>query len=388
MILPSVTGAARLAWNHPRYVEQLVIKKLNLISRYRWIKDHPTEDDRVPPPLIYKLVLTYKCNLRCTFCYEWGEAGWCINEDRHQIVKELPWEVIEKVMADAATHHSSFILSGGEPLLYSRFRDLSMELKKTSRVAITCTNGMLLDRYLDISSDHPYMTYLVSLDGLEPQNDRLRGRGVYGRVTENIRQLKALRKAPYLAVQFTIRPENVEIMYDFCHEMVELGVDWILLNLCWFITESQARSYEEFMRKHFSISPVSHLGYLLPYELDKDEFVRQYGRIQSRTWPIQISCYLQKPEDIYAFVDTPQTPPGNDFCYKQWIRMDITPDGTVAPCILYPDILVGDLRAQSVGEVWNSAASASFRQMRRTECLPVCSKCDALYLYDAGRRAL
>jgi len=388
MILPSARGMARLAWNHPRYVEELLIKKLNLLSRYRWIKEHADQDDRVPPPLIYKLVLTYKCNLRCSFCYEWGEAGWCIGEAPNKIAKEVPWEVIEKVLADAASRHSSFILSGGEPLLYSRFRDLSIALQKAGRVAITCTNGMLLDRYLDVSSGNPYLTYLISLDGLAPQNDQLRGRGVYRRVTENIRRLKAVKKPPYIAAQFTIRPENVGVMHDFCQEMVDIGVDWILLNLCWFITESQARAYEDFMRTHFGISPVSHLGYLLPYELDKDEFVRQYRRIQNRTWPIQISCYLKNPEDIYAFVDTPDVPPGNNFCYKQWIRMDITPDGTVSPCILYPDILVGDLRSQSVGDVWNSGAAAKFRQVRRKECLPVCSKCDVLYLYDAGRRAL
>ena len=64
----------------------------------------------------------------------------------------MPWEVIEKVLADAASRHSSFILSGGEPLLYSRFRDLSIALHEAGRVAITCTNGMLLDRYLDVSS--------------------------------------------------------------------------------------------------------------------------------------------------------------------------------------------------------------------------------------------
>jgi radical SAM protein with 4Fe4S-binding SPASM domain len=388
MILPSAHGIARLAWNHPRYVEQLLIKKLNLLSRYRWIKDHPNEDDRVPPPLIYKFVLTYKCNLRCSFCYEWGDAGWCVGENRDQIAKEVPWEVIEKVMAEAASRHSSFILSGGEPLLYSRFRDFSIALQNAGGVAVTCTNGLLLDRYLDVNVGNPYLTYLVSLDGLEPQNDRLRGQGVYRRVTQNIQRLKSLKKPPYLAVQFTIRPENVEVMYDFCCQMTDLGADWILLNLCWFITEPQALAYEDFMRRHFGTSPVSHLGYLLPYDLDKEEFVRQYGRIRGRSWPIQISCYLEKPEDIYTFIDTPQVPPGNDFCYKQWIRMDITPDGTVAPCILYPDVLVGDLRSQSVAGVWNSAASANFRRMRRAECLPVCSKCDVLYLYDAGRRAL
>ena len=79
-----------------------------------------------------------------------------VSASREQIAKEVPWDVIEKVMDDAASHHSSFILSGGEPLFYSRFRDLGVRLRKMRRVAITCTNGLLLDRYLDISSDNPY----------------------------------------------------------------------------------------------------------------------------------------------------------------------------------------------------------------------------------------
>jgi radical SAM protein with 4Fe4S-binding SPASM domain len=177
-------------------------------------------------------------------------------------------------------------------------------------------------------------------------------------------------------------------MYEFCREMVRLGADWILLNLCWFVSKEQAIQYEEFMVSHFGSMPTSHLGYVLPYDLDKEEFVRQYSRIQSERWPIQISCYLEKPEDIYTFVDKPQVPPRNTFCYKQWLRMDVTPDGTVAPCILYPDVLVGDLRQDGVLQVWNSPGGAGFREMRRKEHLPVCSKCDVLYLYDAHRKVL
>ena len=150
----------------------------------------------------------------------------------------------------------------------------------------------------------------------------------------------------------------------------------------------QAREYEEYMRKHFEVTPTSHLGYLLPYELDKEEFVRQYRRIKDATWPIQISCYLEEPEDIYTYVDRPQVPPRNDFCYKQWLRMDVTPDGGVSPCVLYPDLAVGNLHEQSAAEVWNSPEYARFRTLRRAGPLPVCSKCDALYLYDAGRKIL
>jgi radical SAM protein with 4Fe4S-binding SPASM domain len=66
----------------------------------------------------------------------------------------------------------------------------------------------------------------------------------------------------------------------------------------------------------------------------------------------------------------------------------VTPDGEVTPCILYPDLIVGDLKVQSVMEVWNSAAFKAFREVRRKEVLPVCAKCNALYLHDARRKYL
>ncbi len=388
MPIPSLAGLTRLAWNHPRYVEQLLVNKLKSHARYRWLEANPSNDDRVPPPLIYKLVLTYKCDLRCTMCYEWGDAGWCKQEHPEAVGEELSWGIVEDLFSRYGRRHPSFILIGGEPLLYSNFERLARALKENRCSAITCTNGTLLHRFRDVSADNPYLAYLVSLDGLKKENDQLRGRGVYDRVTKNIKLIKSLKNPPYLGVQFTIRPENVGVMYEFCREMVGLGVDWILLNLCWFVSEEQAGEYEEFMRKHFAVTPTSHLGYLLPYDLDQEQFVREYRRIKDEKWPIQISCYLDEPEDIRPYVDKPQAPLRNTFCYKQWLRMDILPDGSVTPCVLYPDLTVGNLHEQGVMEVWNSPEYAKFREVRRQEPLPVCSKCNALYLYDAKRKIL
>lgn len=388
MTVPSIGGLTKLAWRHPRYVEHLLVKKLKFFNRYRWLERNAARDDEVPPPLVYKLVLTYKCDLRCTMCYEWGDAGWCKQESPSAVNEELSWDIIERLLARHGKERPSFILIGGEPLLYTNFKRLAGALKERRCFAITCTNGTLLHRFTDSSADNPYLTYLVSLDGLRAENDRLRGRGVYDRVTRNIKLVKSLKRPPYVGIQFTIRPENVGVMYEFCREMVRLNVDWILLNLCWFVSEEQAREYEDYMRKHFDITPTSHLAYLLPYELDQEEFVRQYERIKSEKWPIQISCYLEEPEDIHTFVDRPQEPPRNAFCYKQWLRMDVTPDGGVSPCVLYPDLAVGNLNERSAADIWNSPEYARFRKLRRAGPLPVCSKCDALYLYDAGRKIL
>lgn len=388
MSLPSPLATAGTVLKHPLYMRHLVVKKMTSLSRYRWAERNAGKDDEVPPPLGYKLVLTYKCNLRCIMCYEWGEVGWCHEVPKKAVAREMDFGLVEKIFREAGHRRPYFILHGGEPLLYTHFAELASLIKKHKCFSITCTNGTTLDGQLEAVSENPYLTFLVSLDGTEQVNDQLRGAGVYRRVVNNIRRMKALRRAPYLGVQFTIRPENVGTMYEFCREMVDLGVDWILLNPCWFVSEDQARAYERFMVEHFGLMPKTHLGYLMPYELDKDRFVEQFRLIRRERWPIQISCYLKKPSDVHTFVDSPATPPGNDFCYQQWTRMDVTPDGEVTPCILYPDLKVGNLHDQGVMEIWNSEGFARFRQVRRKDVLPVCAKCNALYLHDSKRKVL
>jgi radical SAM protein with 4Fe4S-binding SPASM domain len=247
---------------------------------------------------------------------------------------------------------------------------------------------MFLERFHDVVANNPFVTYLVSLDGLREENDRLRGKGVFDKVTAHLARLRALPHPPYVGIQFTIRPENVHTMYEFCVRMASLGVDWVLLNPCWFVSARQGELYEEFMQRHFGILPRSHRAYLMPYDIDKDVFKEQMRAIRSRSWPMQISCYLEHPEDIDAYVDTPEVPPGNSFCYQQWTRMDVTPEGKVTPCILYPDLTFGNLHEQSAGEIWNSPAFSGFRTLRRRETLPVCAKCNALYLHDARRKWL
>jgi MoaA/NifB/PqqE/SkfB family radical SAM enzyme len=370
-------------------MRHLLLNKLASFVRYSHAEKNQKGDGAVSPPLGYKLVLTHKCNLRCSMCYEWGERGWCREELGKAVLQELDWSIIQKLM----THTGGmirpyFILIGGEPLLYSRFRELALLFRRQRCVSIVCTNGLLLNRFLDVVVDNPYMTLLVSLDGPEEVNDSLRGRGVYRKVMENLTLLMKEAKPPYLGIEFTIRPENVSIMYNFCREMAKMGVDWILLNPSWFLTESQARMYEEFMQNHFGIMPKSHKGYLIPYPLDRKVFIDQMGKIMSSKWPCQISCYLREPHHIHTYLDTPHLPPANRFCYRLWSRMDVTPSGGVTPCILYPDLMVGDLNKETVMEAWNSQAFEHFRSVRRSEILPVCAKCNSLYLHDAKRKYL
>ncbi len=388
MPLPSKVHLLNLYFRYPLYIHHLIYKKIIFRQRFNWIKKNGNKDEEVPLPLVYKLILNWRCNLKCKMCMLWGDNGWRRDYHEQNNAIELDWGIIEKLCSGIGQSYPSFILSGGEPLLYSRFHELAVRLRDKKCFTTVCTNGTLLDKFVKAIENNPYLIFLISLDGLEQENDMLRGKGVYKKVVDNIRLLKSLRRVPYLGVQFTIRPENVNVMYQFCGEMVKLGIDWILFNPCWFVSRTEAEKYQELLSENFNVMPKSQIGYLFEYNLDTVNFVKEYERIEQKKWPIQISCYLKSKKDILSYVNSSQGHLSGAVCWKQWVRMDILPDGKVTPCVQFPDLLFGDLHKDSVADIWNSAGYAKFRTLMRKQCLSVCGKCNNIYLYDTRRKYL
>ena len=170
----------RMAVGQPVYAGGLVRKKIRLARRFRWIRRNEDRDGRVPPPLVYKLVLTYTCNLRCQGCFQWGAVGWCRSETTEAMARELDWEIVQRLLAEVGPSRPDFILTGGEPLVYSRFEDLAALLKHHRCQTTICTNGTLP---LESSADYLW----VSLDGSPHVHDGVRGEG-FERVWRNIQR--------------------------------------------------------------------------------------------------------------------------------------------------------------------------------------------------------
>ena len=388
MYIPSKADILWLVARHPRYSAFLLERKIRCWARHRSMSADGRLDTEVSPPLVYKLYLTLECNLRCGVCMFWGQHGVERQKSQKERSPELDWGVVQRIFDEAGTMRPSFILSGGEPLLYSRFDELSALLERRRCFAYVCTNGLLIEKQWAAICNNPYLVFYVSIDGPREVNDRLRGKGVYDKAVSGIRALKKLPRKPYVGVQLTLQPENVQYLHRTCKEMVALGVDWILINLQWSVTVEQASRYETALREQYNTTPTSHFGFLRPYDLDREEFIRQCQQIRAERWPIQISSYLKGPEDIHKYLDHPEANPYNQFCFKQWVRMDVLPSGEVTPCIQYPDLTFGSLRDQSVMDIWNSTTFRDFRQRIGKQPLPVCSRCYCLYLYDARRSVL
>ena len=114
------------------------------------------------------------------------------------------------------------LLTGGEPLIRTDFRYLLTELKKMGLLVSVNSNGSLIDRdWLDFFRHEPPFRFNITLyGGSEATYERLCGRPMFGRVTENIRALRQLGIGVKLNASMT--PYNVadmEAIYGMAREL-------------------------------------------------------------------------------------------------------------------------------------------------------------------------
>ncbi len=144
-----------------------------------------------PRPFLASYKLTYRCNLRCLQCPFY--------------TLESPDPTFEQVLAtlDALQRRGSrlVVFEGGEPLLWQdgnhTIHHVIAEAKRRFFSVGITTNGTLP---LDVNPD----VLWVSLDGLQPTHDRLRGAPVFERIIQNIRR----SNHPRLHAHITINNQN------------------------------------------------------------------------------------------------------------------------------------------------------------------------------------
>ncbi len=127
------------------------------------------------PSLRYlELQITDACNLRCRHCYI-GDTG----------RNELTPDQVRKVLREFEEMQGLRVLiTGGEPLVHTRFHEINEMLPDFFLRKVLFTNGVLLskDKLKTLKVDE----IQVSMDGLEFAHDKLRGTGTFKRSLEAI----------------------------------------------------------------------------------------------------------------------------------------------------------------------------------------------------------
>ena len=105
---------------------------------------------------------------------------------------EIPLKIIENLCTDFMSTEFplkgySIILSGGEPLLYSRFEQLCNLIREFQDRVILSTNGILIPEHIGVFGKEDGIQ--VSIDGDMPTHDSIRGTGSYDKAIEALKSL-------------------------------------------------------------------------------------------------------------------------------------------------------------------------------------------------------
>ena len=139
------------------------------------VSPHPSP---VPSLRYLELQITDRCDLRCHHCY----IGDGLSQD-------LPVKKIEKVLEDFEEMQGlRLLLSGGEPVLHPKFWEINERLRDYAFRSVLLSNGILMTR--DVARRLRVHEVQISLDGMQPGHESIRGKGTFRKTLAAIDHLQ------------------------------------------------------------------------------------------------------------------------------------------------------------------------------------------------------
>ncbi len=177
-------------------------------------QEQQVTNPQVEPLQRVVLFLTRACNLRCRHCYL--SAG--IRREGELATQE--WLALVDDLARMGVRHIGF--SGGEPLLRTGLFEIAERAQQSGIGTTLVTNGTLLGKADSERIEAFFDGVQVSLDGLRPENDLLRGDGSFARAVRGIESLRG--RNVDVTVSCTVSSLNKDKLDPFLAFLVELGV--------------------------------------------------------------------------------------------------------------------------------------------------------------------
>lgn len=283
-------------------------------------------------PLVVVLNVTFRCNLRCGYCY-----GQYFERKDKDFTGEQLFGLIDSL---GRMGTRSITLGGGEPLIRN---DIGEVIKRVKANGIECgmnTNGTLIPRRLEELKPIDMVT--VSLDGPQEMNDANRGAGSFEQIIAGVDA--ALEAGIKVHTTTVITSHNYEAI-DWVVDMARRKGIQAEFNLLFNQAEGKHDS-DEFMAENEALRKA----------------VTRIADLKAAGAPILFServyRYVAKWPDYRQRVIIGRDP---DFdyirCHAGRFMTFIDADGRTYPCVQLIDIFDGlDFRTVGVEKAWENVA--------------------------------
>lgn len=323
------------------------------------------------PPLQVVFELTYRCNLKCHFCYQRRQVDQ-LGVRASDKVRELSTDEIKHIVHRTPLW-SLIVFSGGEPLLRKDALEIISYATQKRRCHIVTNGTYITTEMAEALVDVGVMSLGISLDGDQQLHDAIRGvPGTFEKALQAVRSIQRFRtekrrKWPLVNIKTTISYSNIDRLQRIVAIAEEVHADF-----CTF----------QMMNNSIHISGLATNDDLSSYAAKPDPFEnfdlaaleRQLATLaQPRDGKPIIRFIPDLSLHEYVMHYSNSIKPENYWCQTPWATLNISAYGDVFPCLNY---YIGNLRTDGLAGVWNNARFRAFRQvLRRKGLFPACIGC-------------
>lgn len=312
-----------------------------------------------------KIKITARCNLKCTFCHYWRmrEPDELSTQEYFRVLNEL-----------AAAGCVKVHFSGGEATLRKDVMDLLAHASGLGMKTNITTNGTLLnEERARAMVDAGTRSISLSLDGPDAKShDALRGvPGAFDRTVRGIRLLAKARDKARSRMKLRLNMVLTRHNYRTLPQVIELAADLGMVEITPMPVDERGDDPQNRLNKkqieefNTYIAPLARevrqrVGFSLEPHL-----VYPFGRSESDV------SYSAKGKYARGYFE-------QRTCYVPWMHIFVAWNGDVFLCCMARGKTepLGNLRRNSVAEVFNGEPYRNIRRQFLTEMPRVCHRCD------------
>ncbi len=306
--------------------------------------------------------ITDACDQRCKHCYIFSEG--------HPQLVEMPWERMMCVLANiedmaGRMHRLPYLyITGGDPILHSRFWDLLEEVHRRGIAFCLMGNPFhLTDEVCARLKTLGCCKYQLSLDGLRSTHDAFRKPGSFDATLEAIATIR--RAGMDCAVMTTVSGVNIDEIPDLIDVVVEHRADIFAFGR--YCPTAQDKAQPD---RGWHIEPLAYRDLLdrCWHKFEQHRDSGTYFNLKDHLWTL----YLHE-RGIYRIPEHLEADTIYDGCNLAHCHFTISAEGRLMACRRM-ESYVGTVE-QPMYDVWNGPEMDRYRQHERME---KCSRCELL----------
>jgi MoaA/NifB/PqqE/SkfB family radical SAM enzyme len=301
------------------------------------------------------------CNCRCVMCDIWKRPSG----------SELaPERLLRHRDSLRALGVKQVVLTGGEPLLHSRFEDLCGFLKSCEVQITLLTTGLLLGKRAQSVATW-VDEIIVSIDGPESVHDAIRRvkRG-FELIRQGIAAVRHLRYDIPIHGRSTVQLGNFLFLRETVSAAKSLEMDSISFLAADVTSQAFHRElvWPEERQRQVALTGAGVRA--LEHEIEL--------LIEERWHEIATGYIKESPEKLRRIArrfreGLGELPPVAPACNAPWVSAVVEVDGAVRPCFFHRK--VGSIETNTLEEAINSPAAQEFRRNLDMPRNPTCQRC-------------